>query len=200
MLQSGVQSDVTIIVEGDQEIKAHRNILSLRSPVFRAMFQHDMKESKEQIVDIKDCSKFVLDLMLEYIYTGDIHTKITSWDQAISLFSMADKYGLERLTLLCVPLIAPLLSNDTLSSTLDIALAHSSCLGSEQLIQVTKSYAIEHVVQLIHHTGQQYAHQQQYMGSLQPSSSSSSSSSHQHQLSSSQSLPSHHTHKRQRLD
>src|SRR5690348_11449675 len=106
---------------------------------------------------------------------------------------MADKYGLERLTLLCVPLIAPFLNNETLSPTLELAIAHSSCLGSEQLIQVTKSYAIEHVVQLIHHTGQQYAHQQQHIGSLQPSSSS-----HQ-QLSSSLSLPSH-SHKRQRLD
>ncbi|XP_044005619.1 TD and POZ domain-containing protein 3-like [Aphidius gifuensis] len=62
-------SDVILEVDG-KEIKAHKMMLSIKSPVFSAMFNHEsMKESKDNRVIIEDTDADVIKQMLEYIYT-----------------------------------------------------------------------------------------------------------------------------------
>lgn len=43
---------------------------SARSPVFQAMFEHEMEERKHNRVDITDVDHEVLREMLRFIYTG----------------------------------------------------------------------------------------------------------------------------------
>lgn len=62
-------SDVTISANG-REFKAHKAILAARSPMFRGMFSHDMKETKYNRVDVPDVDPDVLQEMLRFIYTG----------------------------------------------------------------------------------------------------------------------------------
>lgn len=45
-------------------------MLSARSPVFQAMFEHEMEERKHNRVDITDVDHEVLREMLRFIYTG----------------------------------------------------------------------------------------------------------------------------------
>ena len=45
VLRSGSFSDVTLRV-GEKQFRAHKVILACRSPVFGAMFEHEMKESR----------------------------------------------------------------------------------------------------------------------------------------------------------
>ena len=45
--------DCCLVVSG-QEFLAHKGILAAQSPVFRAMFEHDMKERRTNRVDIND--------------------------------------------------------------------------------------------------------------------------------------------------
>lgn len=45
-------------------------IFSARSPVFQAMFEHEMEERKHNRVDITDVDHEVLREMLRFIYTG----------------------------------------------------------------------------------------------------------------------------------
>ena len=45
MLQEGILTDITINAD-DGSIRAHRAILAVRSPVFRSMFSHDLKEKE----------------------------------------------------------------------------------------------------------------------------------------------------------
>lgn len=45
-------------------------LLAARSPVFQAMFEHEMEERKHNRVDITDVDHEVLREMLRFIYTG----------------------------------------------------------------------------------------------------------------------------------
>ena len=55
LLETGELSDVTLLVgEERKEIKTHKLVLSARSPVFSAMFQHQMAENRTNSVKIED--------------------------------------------------------------------------------------------------------------------------------------------------
>ena len=71
LLRGGDHSDVTLVVAGGREFKAHKNILSARSPVFAKMFKHGMSESISNRVIISEISAVTVEQLLAYIYTGD---------------------------------------------------------------------------------------------------------------------------------
>ena len=82
-------SDVTLSV-GSREFQAHKALLAARSPVFAAMFEHEMEERKHNRVDITDVDHEVLREMLRFIYTG----KTNNLDKmADDLLAAADKVG-----------------------------------------------------------------------------------------------------------
>ena len=71
-----------------KEFKAHKSILASRSPVFAAMFEHDLEESKQNRVVITDIKLEVAEAMIRYIYAG----KIDSIElYAMELLEAADK-------------------------------------------------------------------------------------------------------------
>jgi len=93
LLSNSILTDVTLFVEDGQgekrEFHAHKAILTVRSPVFAAMFSHDCtQESVQNLVNITDIKPEVLSLLLIFIYTG----KIEQLDQyAKELLMAADK-------------------------------------------------------------------------------------------------------------
>jgi len=84
---------------GDQVFDCHQVILAVRSPVFRAMFEADMKEKKTRKVDVKDIRPDVLSEALTFIYTGMTPNLD---DLAEDLLVAADKYQLDQLKQICV--------------------------------------------------------------------------------------------------
>ena len=64
-------SDVTIEVDG-VSLRARRAILSARSPVFRALFNNDMQESRTKHLKITDVDATTMKLFLEFLYAGDV--------------------------------------------------------------------------------------------------------------------------------
>jgi len=86
-------SDVVLVVgESMEEFHCHRNILSARSPVFRAMFQYDMAESQSNRVKIPDVDPGVMRQLLHYVYTGTYEEGLE-----LELLVAADKYSLLEL-------------------------------------------------------------------------------------------------------
>ena len=61
-----------------------------RSPVFRAMFDHDMLESCQRRVDIPDISVDVMKDLIRFIYAG---TAPNLQSLAAELLAAADKVG-----------------------------------------------------------------------------------------------------------
>ena len=53
--KQGHLCDITLITKDDQELKAHRNILSAASPFFYKLLQSDMKENRSVGGDFGIC-------------------------------------------------------------------------------------------------------------------------------------------------
>ena len=96
LLRSGSHTDM-VIKCGTETIPCHKAVLAARSPVFSAMFQHNMTEARTHEVDIPDLAPLTVNLMLEYIYGGTYRH-----DSAIEdLLPAADKYELTGLKGAC---------------------------------------------------------------------------------------------------
>ena len=70
--KNGHLADV-VLVAGGRELKAHKAILSARSKVFAAMFEHsETKEAQESRIEITDLAADVCQQLLRYIYSSNI--------------------------------------------------------------------------------------------------------------------------------
>ena len=103
-------SDVKITC-GKEVFYCHRSILSVRSPVFAAMFKSDMIENSSRIVDIKDTKPEAVKEMLHFIYHGTTSTKNVKDELVWDLLVAADQYQLNLLKNKC---------EEKMCSTLDV--------------------------------------------------------------------------------
>ncbi len=99
-------SDVQFCFEKGETIGGHVSILSARSPVFAAMFQHDMQESKTRKVVIRDIVPEIFKELLHYIYSGRCSTPLTE-GTVQPLLVAADKYDIKDLKEDCVQYLLP---------------------------------------------------------------------------------------------
>ena len=59
---------------GEEDFSAHRIVLAASSDYFHAMFAHGMKESNQEVIELKDesISAAALKIVLDSIYSGDL--------------------------------------------------------------------------------------------------------------------------------
>ncbi|XP_014227850.1 speckle-type POZ protein B-like [Trichogramma pretiosum] len=112
-------SDVKLKTACGKEIPAHRVVLATASPVFKAMFTHDMKENQNKLVEMTDVSHEVAVEMLHYIYTGSVANSKTSL--TINLLAAAEKYQLEELKNKCEQQLSSILSIENALEMLKIS-------------------------------------------------------------------------------
>ena len=123
LYQCEESSDVTLEAKDGQPFHAHKIILAARSPVFAAMFAHNMREKKESNVHINDVDSDTLSAMLRYIYTGCVVDEDNSAaDGSLTkLLAVADKYALEGLKVRCEHALARNLNVRLVSDCLLVA-------------------------------------------------------------------------------
>ena len=68
--QSG---NIQIIARGNEIVVVHKDILTLRSPVFKAMFDSNMTESSSNQIQIPDFDETSIRRMVEFLYKRHIH-------------------------------------------------------------------------------------------------------------------------------
>ena len=120
-------SDVQIQCE-DQTFDAHQIILSARSPVFRAMFQAQMKEKDSGQVEILDLKAKVIPEMLKYIYNGSccVNDKKPDLEMVSELLGAADKYQMDILKEMCENVLSGTLVVDNALQLFALADMHSA--------------------------------------------------------------------------
>ena len=80
-----------------------------RSPVLERMFETNMKEQQESVVDIKDASMSDVYQLVLYMYTGRVEEDYNSYRE---LTKLADKYGVLELSNFCGNKLAETLTNE----------------------------------------------------------------------------------------
>jgi len=90
--------DVTLTC-GEKVFYCHKWMLSARSPVFKAMFQSNMKENELGTVEIEDIQQEAFSEFLNYIYTGSISLSFDKYGK--ELLAVADKYQVDKLKRAC---------------------------------------------------------------------------------------------------
>ncbi|CAL4997499.1 unnamed protein product [Urochloa decumbens] len=123
-------ADVTFSVQGEI-IKAHKTILAARSPVFKAQFYGQMRESRMGHVTVEDIQPVIFRALLRFIYTGSLHGmgddlvgddyRDTLWH----LLAAADRYAMDRLKLLCQSILSKNFHVETVAATLALADQHN---------------------------------------------------------------------------
>ncbi|KAK1685541.1 hypothetical protein QYE76_046389 [Lolium multiflorum] len=157
MMKDEESTDVTFSV-GDQLFHAHRCMLAVRSPVFKAELFSDMEENATRHIKIDDMEPAIFGALLRFIYTDDFPDGCgVDKDAPLQhLFVAADRYGLDRLSAMCEGKLCQSIDVHIVASTLALAEQHhcmqlkNACLGfvSSQgvLAQIRETEDFRHLI------------------------------------------------------
>lgn len=73
-----MEYDTKIICSDGKELKGHRSILKSGSRVFERMLESGMSEQATGVIEVKDVPGRVMEILLQYIYTGNL---IPDWKE-----------------------------------------------------------------------------------------------------------------------
>jgi speckle-type POZ protein len=127
LLSSKACVDVEFRVAGET-FSAHRSVLAARSPVFRAQFCGPIRSSTEAI-RIDDMEARVFSALLSFIYTDALPEMKQDEESAMAqhLLVAADKYGLDRLKLICEDKLSSDIDTSSVATILVLAEQHHCC-------------------------------------------------------------------------
>mmetsp|Transcript_30352 Transcript_30352/g.51330 ORF Transcript_30352/g.51330 Transcript_30352/m.51330 type:complete len:365 (-) Transcript_30352:1292-2386(-) len=126
------------------QFPAHKFILSLRSPVFRAMFGASMHESASNEVRILDVNAPVMQLFLRYCYTDQCSPEALEL-YADQLLAVACKYQVKGLEILCENHLCATLTVETAVHVLYLADLYEAVRLKQRALQFIAQNA-KHVV------------------------------------------------------
>ena len=142
-------SDVTFNILG-RKFAAHKNILTMRSPVFAAMFRHPTKEMQSNQVEVKDVDHDVFQEILRFIYTGK--TQSTVMDKmAPGFFAAADKYLMEDLKIQCETHLIRQMSAENCLELLSLTTHHPAEHLKKYAIDYFRRYSGKSIVKFNYH-------------------------------------------------
>ena len=133
--------DVTFIVD-QKEFQAHKIILRARSPVFAAMFQHDMKEAALNRVNIVDIEPDIFQAVLRFIYSDQVDL---TFDNCASLLAAADRYFIDLLKWKCEHFLIENLSMENCNDLLVLADSYAAVNLKEAALTLTQKSLAESV-------------------------------------------------------
>ena len=121
--------DVSFSV-GGETVEAHRLVLAMRSPVFKAELYGPMREARTgQCITIQDMEPAVFRALLHFIYTDSLPFKLLERDENTEMIRLllvaADRYAIERLKLVCQSILCKDLNVNTVATTLALADQHN---------------------------------------------------------------------------
>ncbi|XP_043938673.1 kelch repeat and BTB domain-containing protein 4 [Protopterus annectens] len=140
-LEDELFADVTISVEG-REFQLHRLVLSAQSCFFRSMFTSNLKEAHNRMIELKDVSAAVFQLLVDYIYHGTVKLKVEHLQE---MYEVADMYQLTALFEECSRFLARTVDVKNCLQVLFLADQHSD----QELYTAAKHCAKMHLSQLL---------------------------------------------------
>ncbi|XP_051196201.1 BTB/POZ and MATH domain-containing protein 1-like [Lolium perenne] len=150
LLESKETADVTFNVRGET-FAAHRIILAMRPPVFKAELYGPIGETGTEFIHVKEMQPDVFKALLHFIYTDslDIIDDLEGNDHSEMirhLLVAADRYAMERLKLLCQSILCENLDVQNVATTLALADQHHCNILKDACIECISSLNIDDVV------------------------------------------------------
>ncbi|XP_044444861.1 BTB/POZ and MATH domain-containing protein 1-like [Aegilops tauschii subsp. strangulata] len=139
LLEEGEGSDVSFKVK-DEVFTAHKIVLAMRSPVFKAELYGPMRDKFEQSITIKDMEPAVFKALLRFIYSDELPpmddlNDDDKQEMVKHLLVATDRYGVERMKLMCERKLCKFLEANNVATTLALADQHhcsklkDACIG-----------------------------------------------------------------------
>lgn len=100
-------SDFTFVI-GNEEIRAHSQIVSARNQVFGIMLNSEKAERVNRKIMIMEIKPYIFKLFLKFIYSGILDTEDV--DHLLELVAVANKYSVGRLIEACERILVNKLS------------------------------------------------------------------------------------------
>jgi len=119
MLDEAIHADLTIITP-DGSLRAHKAVLSARSPVFHSMFHHNMKEKESSTIHMEDMSLESCTALPRVLY-GTIEPQ-DFCKHRLALLGTANKYDIGSLKDICEESLL-----DDLNSTNVLEILNETC-------------------------------------------------------------------------
>ncbi|GBM29071.1 Speckle-type POZ protein B [Araneus ventricosus] len=111
-----------VLCAGNKSIPCHKAILCSRSPVFKAMFDNQMKEALRREVEIPDLDGDNLHRFLMYVYSEELEDM--DWIIAKKLLYAANKYEIKSLMRECSYFLKTHLSKSNVCEALEFSDMH----------------------------------------------------------------------------
>eukprot|EP00092_Neocalanus_flemingeri_P076197 GFUD01094473.1.p1 GENE.GFUD01094473.1~~GFUD01094473.1.p1 ORF type:complete len:394 (+),score=98.25 GFUD01094473.1:89-1270(+) len=93
----GLPTDVTFqIVTSGNEVKAHKYVLALASPVFKKQFFGDAKDTKD-VIPVPETTEESFKTMIDFTYGKEIDWKKMTIEELFNVANMAKKYLIDTL-------------------------------------------------------------------------------------------------------
>ena len=115
LCRQGLESDFTFVI-GEEEVKAHKVILSTRFPYFAAMISTGMVEATTNKCLLENVDAEAFRRVLNYIYSGNLPEDLP--ETAAMIFPLADRFNLPELHSACAHWMEKGLSRVNIGDTL----------------------------------------------------------------------------------
>ena len=139
---------MTFIV-GGETFAAHKILLAMRSPVFKAQLYGPMSEAKAQHVTIQDMQPAVFRTLLHFIYNDSLPVDYhgggggtNNCEMIWHLLEAADRYAVDWLSLVCQSILCENLDVENVSTTLVLAYQHGCNRLKDDCIEFITSKSV----------------------------------------------------------
>ncbi|OEL30664.1 BTB/POZ and MATH domain-containing protein 1 [Dichanthelium oligosanthes] len=125
LLETGEGADVTFKVE-EEIFHAHKIVLGIRSPVFRAELYGLLGEQNREHITIEDMQPAIFKALLYFMYTDSLPEVDNlggdeSEEMVKHLLVAAHRYGVDRMKVMCESILAKRLDVKSVAATLALA-------------------------------------------------------------------------------
>jgi hypothetical protein len=139
------RSDVTFIVEG-QRVPALKDVLAVKSEVFRAMFWGDFVESSDKEVVIKDTTHEAFKVMIRFLYTDQlVLNNENDWKLIGDVIALADRHELNRL----MARVSAHLKTRITADNLEFVAKTAFLYENQKLIESVKTFVVNNFDELL---------------------------------------------------
>ena len=147
--KEGAFCDVIIECDDGETFQGHRIVLASASPYFRAMFSHNMQESQQKLVKIRQIESRVMDELFNFSYTGKAKLVAKEHDFVESLLLASNMLQFQQVEDACVKFIREHVTVKSLYKFWQLAQEHPQIA----LNSVINDFIVKHFAKVVQTPG-----------------------------------------------